>query len=327
MYNLLSYTGSWQDEPHAGDHVGRTVWALGAVASAQACPDEVRTAAIDLLDRLAPAAESLASAGLRCGAYTLIGLAQARRPATEIAPLADRLHRALKAGSGPGWRWFEPELTYDNARLPQALLAGAIQLGDPVLATEALGALDWYLAHVGLASGMLRCVGNEWHRRGEANVWGEDGDEQPLDAAACVDVLIAAWQYTGSTRYARQAGWAYGWFLGGNRVGARLYADETGGCHDGLSATGANANQGAESTLAYYQALLSLVRTGLAALPDRVAVVERPRPAAAAVANRAVGHDRSTSKGARTAAGLAQPTKALRRGTRARTTEGPTDAR
>jgi hypothetical protein len=108
-----------------------------------------------------------------------------------------------------------------------------------------------------------------------------------------------------------------------------------------LSATGANANQGAESTLAYYQALLSLVRAGLAAIPDRVAVIDRLRPDVAA-AKRAVGHDRVTSKGARTAArvvgtaseravapatGLTQPTKALRRGPRARTTEGPTDAR
>jgi glycosyltransferase involved in cell wall biosynthesis len=340
MHNLLSYKGSWADEPGTGDHVGRTIWALGVVVSSETCPDEVRLAAAQLLDRLAPTAGRLAVDGLRSAAYSLIGLTRARRPAAEIAPLVHQLQSALKAASRPGWRWFEPELTYDNARLPQALLAGAVQLGESRLAARALTALDWYLEHVGLESGMLRCVGNLWHRWGEANAWGEDGDEQPLDAAACVEALVAAWQHTGSIRYARAAGWAYEWFLGRNRVGARLYAETTGGCHDGLSATGANANQGAESTLAYYQALLSLVRTGLAALPDRVAVVERLRPATT-VAKRTVGHDRVTSKGGRAAAtavgtaservpttGLAQPTTAPRRGPRARTTEGPaTDAR
>ena len=82
---------------------------------------------------------------------------------------------------------------------------------------------------------------------------------------------MEAWQYTRDARYARLGGWAYAWFLGRNRAGARLYAERTGGCYDGLSATAPNENQGAESTLAYYQALLGLVGAGLATLPERVA--------------------------------------------------------
>src|SRR5206468_8271575 len=120
-----------------------------------------------------------------------------------------------------------------------------------------------------------RNVGNRWHRRhDEPAAWAgdEDGDEQPIDTAATVEALVEAWQQTRDPRYARLAGWAYAWFLGRNRAGVRMYVDAAGGCRDGLSATGPNENQGAESTLAYYQALLSLVGAGLATLPDRVSV-------------------------------------------------------
>jgi glycosyltransferase involved in cell wall biosynthesis len=346
MHNLLSYSGTWQDWPHAGDHMGRAVWGLGVVYATPAVPEAQRRAAGNLLDQLAPTAASWTNLGLRTAAYALLGLAAAGRPTAEIAPLVERLDTALSAGSTPDWLWFEPELTYDNARLPQALLAGAAALGEPRLVGRALDALDWYLDHVGLASGMLRCVGNGWHRTGEADRWSDDGDEQPLDTAACVEALVAAWQQTGMARYARQAVCAYTWFLGRNRAGARLYVDRTGGCHDGLSATGVNLNQGAESTLAYYQALLSLVGTGLAALPDRLA---------ASRSGRMPTGTRLATTGSLTAAGTLSTTgtvgttgslgatdrraaardravppaspPALRRSHRSRTTEGPPDAR
>ena len=98
----------------------------------------------------------------------------------------------------PSWRWFEPELTYDNARLPQAMLLGAALLEDDAAAARAIAALDWYAQHVGLADGTLRCVGNRWHRRGEPPaVWlADDGDEQPLDAAAITEAMVDAWQHT-----------------------------------------------------------------------------------------------------------------------------------
>lgn len=331
MHNILSYGGAWQDWPHLGDHVGRAVWGLGVVAATPACPDEVRRAATGLLDQLAPTVASLPEIWLRAGSYALLGLTAARRPAAEIAPLVQRLEAALAEASTPDWHWFEPKLTYDNARLPQAMLVAAAELGDQRMAARALEALDWYLGHVGLTSGMLRNVGNVWHRRGEADAWGDDGDEQPIDAAACVEALVAAWQHTKLSRYARQAVTAYTWFLGRNRAGARLYVEKTGGCHDGLSATDPNVNQGAESTLAYYQALLSLVGSGIAALPDRVAVKRTGR---APAGNRLATTGSLTAAGTLGATGglgtpgsLGAAERAVARSHRSRTTEGPPDAR
>ncbi|MFI5913950.1 glycosyltransferase [Dactylosporangium sp. NPDC051541] len=271
MHNVLSYGGTWQDWPHMGDHVGRTVWALGVLVGTPAVPDDIRRPAAALLDELGPRTESLFGLGLRSAAYALIGLARAGRT-EQAAPLLARLDESLieTSAADPAWRWFEDELTYDNARLPQAMLLGAALLQDDAAAARALGALDWYAQHVGLADGTLRCVGNKWHHRG-ATWLADDGDEQPLDAAAIAEALVDAWQHTADPHHAKLAGWAYSWFLGRNRAGARLYVDATGACHDGLSATEPNGNQGAESTLAYYQALLSLIRAGLAALPHPVA--------------------------------------------------------
>ncbi len=47
------------------------------------------------------------------------------------------------------------------------------------------------------------------------------------------------------------AGNSVGWFLGANDVGVALFDPDTGGGCDGLHAAGRNANQGAESTLAF----------------------------------------------------------------------------
>jgi hypothetical protein len=43
-----------------------------------------------------------------------------------------------------------------------------------------------------------------------------------------------------------------------------LYDTGSGGSRDGLQAARTNSNQGAESTLAYHQARLGLIRAGLA---------------------------------------------------------------
>jgi hypothetical protein len=156
-------------------------------------------------------------------------------------------------------------LTYDNARLPQALLAAGTALRDPGLTRRALSTLDWYLAQAGLggpAPEMLRCVDNRWRGRGRPAASG-DGDEQPLDAAATVEALAVAWLATRDERYARLARLALAWFHGVNRAGVAVADLGTGACHDGVSVAGVNANQGAESTLAYHQALLALRDAGL----------------------------------------------------------------
>jgi hypothetical protein len=238
------------------------------VAATAAVPADQRAEAVRLLRLLLPAVPRLAF--LRPHAYAVLGLARLPEPdvaaRAALAASAGRLDAAARTGT-PDWRWFEPELIYDNARLPEALIAAGAALGDRAMLARGLETLDWYLAQVGLTGPepVLHCVGNFWRRRGEPPA--DEGDEQPLDAAATVEALVEAWRHTGDERTARLAVRAHAWFHGMNRAGACLYDAASGGGHDGLYVDGVNRNMGAESTLAYYQSLLALVGAGLVRLP------------------------------------------------------------
>jgi glycosyltransferase involved in cell wall biosynthesis len=330
MHNLLSYHGTWLDAPHLGDHFGRTVWALGTVVGSPSAPDDVRRSAGALLDEAVPYVAQLSEVGLRSTAYALIGLVRAGRT-RQVPPLLHRLDRALKAtgSADPAWCWYEPFLTYDNARLAQATLLGAAAVGNREATARALTALDWLGAHVGLTDGTLRNVGNLWHRQEEPERWPDDGDEQPLDAAAIAEAYVDAWNVTGDPTYAKHAARAFAWFLGRNRIGARLYVDSTGACHDGLSPNEANRNQGAESTLAYYQALLSLLKAGLAELPTVSQPAHRsaaPHFNRAPIGGSSVGRNTGIRSTNVTNVSGTQPSKRLSTRHRSRPTEGHTDA-
>jgi glycosyltransferase involved in cell wall biosynthesis len=266
MHNQLDYGGSWCDQPHLGDHIGRSVWALGSAIGSLDLGHASRSRARALLADIAPLLAG--GCAVRTLAYAILGLVRCP-PGPEfddwLYSCAARLARA--SHDRPLWHWYEATLSYDNARLPQALLAAGGRLTDEHMVRRGLSTLEWYLTQVGLgdpAPAVLRLVGNGW-RRAEPSVAGVgEGDEQPLDAAALVEALVQAWQLTRDRRYASLARRAFAWFHGANRAAVAVYDPAIGGCRDGLSATGASDNEGAESTLAYHQANLTLIRSGLA---------------------------------------------------------------
>jgi glycosyl transferase family 1 len=265
MHNLMDGDGRWHDAPHVGDHVGRTIWAAATVAAGGKIPQPLKIRADRVLCRTAHLLEGVGSP--RTLAYGLLGLT-ARAPGS-APPHLDRVLRLCAARlvnarePDARWPWFEPVLAYDNARMPQALLAAGVRLRDTDMISRALTTLDWYLGQIGLTGRepMLRLVGNQW--RTVTGTGDHEGDEQPIDAAAAVEALAFAWQRTRNPRYATLAQRAFAWFHGANRAGVALYDPSDGGCADGLSANGVSLNRGAESTLAYYQALLALHRAGL----------------------------------------------------------------
>jgi glycosyltransferase involved in cell wall biosynthesis len=278
LYNFMDYQRRWLGGPHDGDHVGRAAWALGAVIADQPLREEADTS-LWLLSRLGPCLE--AAPYPREAAFAVLGLT---RPHPSLLPaplrrllrtLADRLAALYDGNRRLDWRWFEPSLTYDNGRLPQALIAAGHRLGDADLTRRGLEALDWYAEQCGLRTEVTRLVGNQWRRaddpRGAAAVAdpAAEGDEQPVDAAALVEALTEALVATGDLAYGEQAVRAFEWFLGRNHVGIPLYDAATGGCHDGLQPHGVNLNEGAESTLAFFQALLALEHVGLQSLSPR----------------------------------------------------------
>jgi len=266
MRNFMSYDRRWLDEPHIGDHVGRSVWALGDILATAWIPAVVRPAS-DLLEQLVATLDGDVS--LRTAAYTVLGLsrldADRLQPAARrlLERLVDQLADAYEHTASDDWRWFEDTLTYDNARLPQALLSGANALDRPDLAQLGLDSLRWLGDECGLDEDTLRLPGHRGRRRGEPAPG--SGDEQPLDAAALVEAELSAFAVTRSAGHGARAIRAFEWFLGRNRLQRPLYDFATGGCSDGLGSDDLNDNQGAESTLAFHRAALLLDAAGVRA--------------------------------------------------------------
>lgn len=264
MRNLMSYERRWLDQPHAGDHFGRAAWALGEVVAAQPVLAVLEPSVILLREMLPALAEQRSP---RTIAFAALGLARAGADAVGVEAtgvlevLAGRLADQQRANASADWYWAEDVLSYDNARLPQALIAAGMRLGDGQLVSEGMRSLGWYEGELGITGPWLALVGHRGRRRGEPRPG--NGDEQPLDAAALVEAEVETFLATGDEAHARHAVRAFEWFLGRNRLKQSVYDFATGGCRDGLGASTVNRNEGAESTLAYLQALLVLDAAGL----------------------------------------------------------------
>ncbi len=266
MRNFMGYDRRWLDKPHIGDHVGRSVWALGEILATAWVPAVVEPTR-RLLERLV--AGLAGEVSLRTAAYAVLGLArldsdrldpQARRL---LERLTDQLADAYRSNASDGWNWFEDELSYDNARLPQALISGGSALGREDLVELGLESLHWLGDECGLQDDLLRLTGHHGRRRGEAAPG--LGDEQPLDAAAFVEAELVAFGVTREAEHGVRARRSFEWFLGRNRLHRPLYDFATGGCSDGLGTDDLNRNEGAESTLVFHRAALLLDAAGVRA--------------------------------------------------------------
>jgi hypothetical protein len=269
MRNFMGYDRRWL----VGDHVGRSVWALGEILATAWIPAVVEPTR-QLLERLVAGLGHELS--LRTAAYTVLGLApldadrldpQARRL---LERLTDQIAGAYRRNASPDWNWFEDELSYDNARLSQALIRGGSALGREDLTELGLESLRWLGDECGLEDDLLRLPGHHGRRRGQ--VAPGTGDEQPLDAAALVEAELVAFALTRRAEHGVRARHSFEWFLGRNKLHRPLYDFATGGCSDGLGVDDLNRNEGAESTLVFHRAALALDAAGVPASLGRRAL-------------------------------------------------------
>ncbi len=251
--NFMSYDRKWLDEDGGDNAQARALRAL--VAASQTLPGALGAAAQELLNRAWPALTGLASP--RAQAIALIALAeycQHAEPEPALRILADRyaaelLHR-LAESSAPAWPWFEQGLSYSNAKLPHGLIAYGRVFGVVGATRTGLETLSWLETQQTAPDGTFLPIGCErLYRRGEARpLW----DGQPVEVYATVAAALEAHRATGNAAWIAAARRALDWLLGRNALGITLYDHETGGCRDGLHRDRANANQGAESTLALW---------------------------------------------------------------------------
>jgi len=247
--NRRHSTGSWTEGAGSDDSQGRALWAAGTAAR-QAPEAWMREAALDIFDK----SQAFRSPFPRTHAFAMLGASEV------LAAWPDHPHarRVLEQGVGHlvvhdrvDWPWPEERLAYDNARIPEALIAAGSALSNDRLIEDGLRLLEWLVAaetHDGHFS--FAPVGG----------WAPDEprpgfDQQPVEATAMADACARAWAVTGDVRWKERVQLAARWFVGTNDSEAVLYDTATGGCGDGLSASGFNQNRGAESTLAALAAL------------------------------------------------------------------------
>ena len=244
FHNRRAGDGAWLDEVGSDDSQGRAWWALG-IAARRGPTAEVRDAALGAF----VVADAFSSVHLRANAFAVLGAAELLAAHPEHVQAQEILRRCVEPLSSAAVShvpWVEDRLTYDNARVPEALLAAGAALRQPTLVHMGLRLLEWLVA--------VETRGDHFsfvpHRGWTPGQFRPAFDQQPVEAAAMADACHRAFTRTGGPVWRARALRAARWLVGHNDTGYELYVRDTGGTRDGLMRDGANQNQGAESTLA-----------------------------------------------------------------------------
>ena len=274
--NFMSYERTWLETRGSEDSAARAFWSVAITAAEAHAPDHRRWAqallprVLEPMSRLsAPRAEAFVVLGL-C-AVAGAGLASPEMYRV-LQVKAERLAAMLDARKAHDLPWFEGYLSYDNARLPEALIRAGVVLNDARLTDLGLQALAWLCEVQTAPSGCFRPLPTEDF--GKPLGAGGLFDQQPLESWATVDACACALEAGGARAFAAEAVRAYDWYFGRNDMGVSLADAGEGECFDGLTWAGANQNQGAESVLALQLATCTLATLSLADHP-RASVGDR----------------------------------------------------
>ena len=250
--NFASYDRRFLERVGSEDSYGRALW---GVAYCLAHPprsdqrpllEEIFIRAVGHLDR---------ARSPRTVAYGVLALSYFldHHPGDEamlnyLDRLCNRLVDHYRDSQHEDWRWFEGYLTYSNGILPYALFRALRHIKTDEVRRVAEESTD-FLARQTIHDGVLSPIGCEapFLHRGERPRF----DQQPVDVMAKVLLFSEACRHQDMQPHCEHTRIAFDWFLGKNDLNVPLYDPETGGCNDGLMASGANRNQGAESLLAY----------------------------------------------------------------------------
>ncbi len=258
--NFMSHGRQWLEDEGSEDSHARALWAAGSGAGRSQNEGHRRLAA-QLFEHGLPAMASFTSP--RAWGFALLGIHEYLRnyPTDEKidemrGALTDKLVNLWKNCATEDWPWYESSVTYDNARLCQALILSGQWMPNGEALEIGLKSLLWLVSIQKTQAGSFRPIGSNgfYQRDGErANF-----DQQPVEAQAMVSACLEAFRATQNAMWSDEAKRAFEWFLGRNDLGLPLYDFSTGGCSDGLHADRVSENQGAESTLAFHLSLAEM---------------------------------------------------------------------
>jgi glycosyltransferase involved in cell wall biosynthesis len=251
------------NETNLEDSNGRAIWALGYLISLRSIlPTAIVEKAKKTLERATPNAHKIHST--RAMAFIIKGLYYANTKEESlqntilIKVLADRMLQMYKHESNANWSWFESYLTYGNSLLPEAMLCAFLSTGDTTYKAVAKTSFDFLLSKI-FSENNIKIVSNKgWLLKENDNASQEIGGEQPIDVAYTILALSKFSKVFEEPEYAQKIKIAFNWFLGNNHLHQIIYNPCTGGCYDGLEDTYINLNQGAESTISYLLARLTI---------------------------------------------------------------------
>jgi hypothetical protein len=172
-----------------------------------------------------------------------------------ILELADILVDYYTKERQPEWHWYENSLTYANAIIPESLLYAYYVSNDSIFKEIAKESFD-FLLDILFTKRYISVISNRtWYSKGkEVHPFGE----QPIDVAYTIIALQEFGICFEDHKYLSFMKTAFEWYLGHNHLGQIIYNPISGGCYDGLEHDHININQGAESTVTYLMARISI---------------------------------------------------------------------
>jgi glycosyltransferase involved in cell wall biosynthesis len=252
------------------DSNGRAVWALGYFICHANSFYQIEVAkAKTALHLICPILSNMQSP--RAIAFAIKGLCCyfKKQPSQEIHDiirvLADKLIGLYLATTDNYWRWFEAYLTYENAVLPESLIYAYNVTKDEQYKDIAKESFDFLLAKIFFSRQIKVISNNKWLNKGESNT---KYGEQPVDVAGTVIALSTFYDIFPENEYIQKQKDAFSWFMGNNHLHQIVYNPATGGCYDGLEENNINLNQGAESSVCYLMARLSIIKTKISSTDE-----------------------------------------------------------
>ncbi len=245
------------------DSNGRAIWALGYLISiGNILPEKLVSDASlimqSALENVIKIHSTRAMAFIIKGLYYRNIKNKSRYNTLLITELANRLVQMYRHEHNEEWQWFEGYLTYANSVLSEAMLCAWLVTNNMVYKEIAQSSFDFLLGKI-FTEKMLNVISNKtWLNKKDTIIPKINGGEQPIDVAYTIIALGKFYEVFKDETYMHKMTIAFNWFLGNNHLHQIMYNPCTGGCYDGLEEDDVNLNQGAESTVSYLMARLTV---------------------------------------------------------------------
>lgn len=252
-----------QNSENLADSNGRAIWALGYLISlSYILPSDLIKKAKKTMQLALVNVCKIHSP--RAMAFIIKGIyySNLKFPSEDnimiLKHLADKLVQMYKHENDENWHWFESYLTYGNSILPEAMLCAFLATENEKYKTIAKASFDFLLSKI-FINDVIKVVSNKgWLQNSKDSFNEQIGGEQPIDVSYTIIALSKFYDVFQNEDYLQKMEIGFDWFLGKNHLHQIVYNPCTGGCYDGLEDVYLNLNQGAESTVSYLMARLTI---------------------------------------------------------------------